>query len=259
MAIYITGDTHGDLTRFSLAYLPREQWSMEDYLLIPGDFGMIFYQNETDRKKLDYLENLNFQILFVDGNHEAFPSIYAYPVEEWCGGKVHRIRHNIRHLMRGQVYNIDGTTIFTMGGGYSLDKAFRLEGVSWWPEELPTQAEYDEARANLAAHGNKVDLIVTHAPPMEALQEFHTAGLISTISPKESRLNEFLEEVRNTVSYGHWYFGHLHQDMTMEEVRETTAFKYWYFSNLHLEPTLSRNMTAVWFDLYNAVTGEKIE
>jgi hypothetical protein len=26
---------------------------------------------------------------------------------------------------------------------------FRVQGVTWWPEELPSEAEYDEAIKNL--------------------------------------------------------------------------------------------------------------
>ena len=72
-----------------------------------------------------------------------------YPEEIWNGGRVHRIRPNILHLMRGQV--------FTMGGGYSIDAAMRIPGRSWWPEEMPSDDEYAEAWTNLAAHGNKID------------------------------------------------------------------------------------------------------
>lgn len=53
--------------------------------------------------------------------------------------------------MRGQVYHIQGISLFTMGGGYSRDKAMRVERVSWWEEEMPSEAEYEEAWRNLAA------------------------------------------------------------------------------------------------------------
>ena len=46
--------------------------------------------------------------VFIDGNHENYDRLSAYPVTEWRGGKVHRIADNILHLMRGQVFEIDG-------------------------------------------------------------------------------------------------------------------------------------------------------
>jgi hypothetical protein len=45
----------------------------------------------------------------------------AYPVEEWHGGKVHKIRPSVIHLMRGQVYELQGKKFFTFGGAQSHD------------------------------------------------------------------------------------------------------------------------------------------
>ena len=50
-------------------------------------------------------------MLFIDGNHENFDKLNSYPVETWCGGKVHKIRNNVIHLMCGEVYCIEGNTI----------------------------------------------------------------------------------------------------------------------------------------------------
>lgn len=71
---------------------------------------------------------------------------------EWNGGKVHQIRPSVLHLMRSQVFTIDGVKFFTMGGAFSHDKQFRKEGVSWWSQELPSCEEYEEAERNLEMH-----------------------------------------------------------------------------------------------------------
>ena len=63
------------------------------------------------------------------------------------------------HLMRGQIYDIEGLKIFTFGGASSHDKEYRIENVSWWRRELPDVFEMDEARENLERVDNKVDLI----------------------------------------------------------------------------------------------------
>ena len=136
--IYITGDTHGDQLRFIEGNMPSEsEWTSEDFLIICGDFGFVFSDSKIENQFLDYLENKPYTICFCDGNHENFPRIYRYPEQSWHGGRIHRIRDNIIHLMRGYVFTIDGKTIFTMGGAYSIDKYMRKEGYSWWKEELP--------------------------------------------------------------------------------------------------------------------------
>ena len=123
-----------------------------------ADYDCIY----SDEDKLDAIADLPFTVLFLDGNHECFPKIYSYPEEVWNGGKIHRVRQNIYHLMRGQVFEINGISSFTMGGGYSIDKIYRIPGRSWWPEEMPTQEEYKEAWDNLSKHDNRVDLIISH-------------------------------------------------------------------------------------------------
>ena len=59
MAIYITGDTHGDFRRFRPDIFP-EQNSMtkEDLALICGDFGGIWFGDERDNADLDWLDQL---------------------------------------------------------------------------------------------------------------------------------------------------------------------------------------------------------
>ena len=69
----------------------------------------------------------------------------TFSVSRWHGGKVHFIKESVIHLMRGQIYTIDGKTFFTFGGGYSCDIETRVEHRSWWQQELPTTQEWNEA------------------------------------------------------------------------------------------------------------------
>lgn len=207
--IYITGDTHGNIRQIQkLEEYCGHSWTKDEFLIICGDFGFVFMDDAEEKKDLDKLEKRPYTILFVDGNHENFPAIFRYPKEIWHGGRVHRIRKNILHLMRGQVFTIDGKSFFTFGGAASIDKEFRQEGISWWPEEIPVEAEYDEAVRNLKAHDMRVDYIVTHTMP---------ACLIAKYTPyarlgPDADLTYFLDEVWKDVSFRHWYCGHWHDN-----------------------------------------------
>ena len=139
--ILITGDTHGTIDYNKIKIINNANiLSKDDYLIIAGDFGGLFFEKELE-KQLSYYTKLPFMVLFVDGNHENFDLINSYPVSIWNGGKVHIIKDNIIHLMRGQIFTIEGKTIFTFGGGTSIDKMFRKEHVSWWKEEIPSEEE----------------------------------------------------------------------------------------------------------------------
>ena len=116
--IYITGDTHSDFSRFTEENFPiQSEMTKDDYVIICGDFGGVWtFEEESSREKelLDWLDNKNFTTLFVDGNHENYTRLYNYPIEEWKGGKVHKIRDLVLHLMRGEIFDIDNKKIFVL-------------------------------------------------------------------------------------------------------------------------------------------------
>lgn len=115
--IFITGDTHGDFTRFSSENFPEQKdMTKEDFVIICGDFGGVWDGSRRERYWLDWLEDKPFTTLFVSGNHENYDLLAGYPVEHWHGGKVQPIRASLLHLTRGQFFQIGGKRIFTMGG-----------------------------------------------------------------------------------------------------------------------------------------------
>ncbi|MEG2117094.1 MAG: metallophosphoesterase, partial [Clostridia bacterium] len=203
--IYITGDTHGEidigkLTQFAEA---NKNLSRSDYMIIAGDFGAVWNRETLDADLARY-EKFPFSILFVDGNHENFDLLDAYPIEIWNGGKVHKTKESIIHLMRGQVFEIEGKKFFTFGGATSVDKCNRTEGKSWWPQENPCDNDIVEANKNLSRVGNKVDIIITHSIDEKAL--YYPPMISNKYSIfQENRILSYFEDV---VEYKHWYFGH---------------------------------------------------
>lgn len=122
--IYFTGDTHGDFIRFSTDRFPEgRNCTKEDYVIILGDFGGVWKLKEdsAERYWLNWLDSKPWTTLFIDGNHENHARLDAMPVEEWHGGKTHRLRPSIIHLMRGQVFDIGGYCMFAFGGACSHD------------------------------------------------------------------------------------------------------------------------------------------
>ena len=122
MAIFITGDTHGDFIRFKKKiFYEQAELTKDDCVMIVGDFGDIWDGSAEDRHWLGWLEAKPFTTLFVSGNHENFDMLAEFPIEDWHGGRVQRVRPSVIHLMRGQIYDIQGRTFFTMGGASSHD------------------------------------------------------------------------------------------------------------------------------------------
>lgn len=227
--VYVTGDTHGDPERLSRCAL--KMLEANDTLIICGDFGFIWNDDKREQKLLNSLAKRKYNICFVDGTHENFTLLNKYPVKEWNGGSVHEIRQNILHLMRGQLFNIDGLSIFTMGGGESPDIDVRFETASWNRDEIPTQTELLAGAEHLDSVGCSVDVIITHEPPSK-IKGF--LKLSETDQIRVTALNSYFDELSATCNFKHWFFGSLHMDK--------------YISTTHI---------GVFKNIVNAHTGEK--
>ena len=68
--IFVTGDTHGDMERFSDPRL--KQLREGDTLIICGDFGFLWDGNKREKKNLKALAKKKYNICFLDGTHENF-------------------------------------------------------------------------------------------------------------------------------------------------------------------------------------------
>ncbi len=228
--IYITGDMHGDkkrLSPFKLRFLNEG-----DTLIVCGDFGFLWNNTNAEQNYLMSLGKRKYNICFIDGTHENFDLLNNYEISQWNGGKVHKIFGNLYHLMRGQIYEIEGRKIFTMGGGESSDIDIRRDVNAWSKDELPTQEELLEGAENLEVAGYDIDIIITHEPPLQV------KNFLNLNDPNEFRvsaLNAYFEELSNDCKFRKWYFGSLHVDK--------------YISGSH---------RAIFKDIVKATTGEKV-
>lgn len=231
MSIFLTGDIHGDIyPRFNTTKFPWQKFmTKNDYVIVLGDFGIPWNNSKTDNYMLNELKKRPFTTLFIDGNHENFDLLNSYPVETWNGGKVHKLNDSVYHLMRGQVFTLQGKTFFTFGGAsshdisdgvldpYDDDFAFkvkqlqkqgkymwRVNHISWWKEELPSDEECEEGMENLRKHDFHVDYILSHTPP--------TSVFLQIVSGEPDATNKYLQTVKDMTDYKQWYFGHMHTD-----------------------------------------------
>lgn len=213
--IYITGDTHRELDIHTInpdEFAAGRNLTRDDYVIIAGDFGCIWDGDDGDRFWLKWINSLPWTTLFIDGNHENFDVLNTYPEQMWHGGKVHRIRDNIYHLMRGEIFSIDGQTIFVFGGGFSHDVAYRVEHRSWWKDELPTNAEVKNAYDHLESVNWKVDYVITHDIYQSSDFTGRYTWSMNPYGPGYADIHSVLEDINNKLDYKVWYHGHYHAD-----------------------------------------------
>lgn len=230
--LLVTGDTHGNFSRFSKRNYGQYLGS-KDIVIICGDFGLLWEDDKEFLYWKKFFEERTWTTLFVGGNHENYDMLESYPVEMWNGGKVRKIAgEKIIHLERGQVFQIEGKKIFTFGGASShdieggiLDRSnpdfrnkvihlrkrnvnFRVLNESWWEHELPSEEEMQEGLENLKKANSEVDIIISHCCSNITQANFGVKG--------KDVLTDYFDIIEETVSFKHWYFGHYHQDRILD-------------------------------------------
>lgn len=239
MAVYITGDCHGDFNKFSTKkFSDQKKLMRDDYVIVCGDFGL-WHDCKEERHNLDWLASKSFSLLFVDGNHENFDRLKnEFPVVDFHGGKAHKIRDNVYHLMRGYVFDLCGKKFFIFGGASSHDiqdgilyfedykdakalvkdynrrtemgQMLRINHISWWKEELPSEYEMRRGRENLKKVGYKVDYVISHCLPQSMVNFLYGGKSDSDI------LTRYFERLlQNGLTFKKWYAGHYHRDIQL--------------------------------------------
>lgn len=209
--IYLAADIHGHIRLDRLKKeLDRLTFTDSDYLILLGDAGIVWSAMEHSEVRA-YYDSLPCKTLFLDGNHENFDLLYQYPQDLFCGGHVHRVSDKIFHLMRGEVYSLDGESFFVFGGGFSAKKLTNSSPVFIWEQEMPSKAEYENGIQNLKRANFSVDYVLTHVAPT-AVAENMGAALFS----EEKVLNDYLQEISGKIRYKKWYFGHYHKDAELQ-------------------------------------------
>ena len=217
--IYITGDTHGDPRRLSAAALSRLREN--DTLIVCGDFGFIWDGSARENRLLRELGSRKYHICFLDGTHENFELLNAYPEQLWRYGAVRVISGNLRYLKRGELYHMEGKKVFVMGGGESPDMEMRQHTAYWSRDEMPSREDLYRGLANLEKNDFTVDLILTHEPAQKT-KEF--LSIDDGAEPRFTALNAYLDEIRKVCTFDRWFFGSMHRDVKVSP-KETAVFQ----------------------------------
>lgn len=223
MSLWVTGDTHGhiDLKKIKLwseYYNPTSK----DFLLICGDFGSIFNENQTRKEKeiLELFGRQKFTTLFIDGNHDNHRKIREYPREiverENIIGIFNIINNKLLYIDRGHIFTINGDMCIGIGGASSIDKKYRKENIDWWSTELinKDEEEYIIEQINKI---KKVKYVFTHASPLKKLEMVYDEFDLNRRFYDPTTV--FLDYVEENLKYEKWFCGHYHIDKTIGNFR----------------------------------------
>lgn len=236
---------HGDFWRLTKRQRSRLPFQLKenDFLIVCGDFGLLWKKDREFQYNLKWLSNLPFKILWIPGNHENYNMMEEYPIEQWCGGKVRHIaRNKIILLERGQIFAIEDKTFFAFGGASSHDiaggildrnspaykeeykrasrsgKPFRILNESWWEQELPTHEEMQEGRNNLVQAGYRVDYVITHCMSGSMQRDLECYYIRKDLPERvfeNDILTDYFDELEQKLQYKYWFCGHYHVNVQL--------------------------------------------
>lgn len=213
-------DIHGAFDSWLGDFCNTYNTTKEDILIIAGDAGILYYGDNSKREKCvkEYIANLPITLLCVRGNHEDRPQnrigktsmIQTY--NNFIQGEIYTQPEfpNILYAIDGEEYNIEGRTILTVGGAYSVDKEYRLLRNWYWnPQEELTDSEMDKIIGQCGS--THFNFVITHTCPIEWEPTYlFIYGINQTKVSK--RMENFLSKLEKEIKYDKWIFGHYHGD-----------------------------------------------
>lgn len=161
------------------------------------------------------MKKYGFYIYCVRGNHEARPQNVEGMKLIWdenVSGEVWYEERwpRIRYFKDFGAYQIDGHSTLIIGGAYSVDKFYRLQnGLKWFEDEQLSADEMAECLEMV--RGKKWDLIFSHTCPLSWMPTDLFLAQIDQ-STVDNTMEKWLEEVKSSVSFGLWAFGHYHSN-----------------------------------------------
>lgn len=220
--VWVTGDTHGQFDWLK-SWCKNNHTTYEDALIILGDAGIMYYDQEHEQtKKIKQLiSECPITLLCIRGNHEARPIhtkgiefIYEENDPVIPSGYYYESAYpNIRYIADGSTFNINGNRCLFIGGAYSVDKEYRLmSGWRWFEDEELTDEEMTDILDKI--DHKHYDYVFTHTCP----EKWQPRDLFLSIfdqSKVSKKMEQFLTTVSEIITFRYWYFGHYHDNRHM--------------------------------------------
>ncbi|WP_427019397.1 metallophosphoesterase family protein (plasmid) [Pseudarthrobacter sp. P1] len=198
--ILIGGDWHGNVgwMQVVLRQAARDGFTM---IVHVGDLAVLWPgEMKFTHRLARLLDELGITMVFIDGNHDVHPKLRALPLN---GAGFGIISDRLLYAPRGHRWMIGGLRFGALGGAYSIDRQWRVEGQSWWMGEEVIPADVERL-----GH-DPLDVLITHEVPagIDLVSEFDLPEFLE----RESFISRQLvrEAVRNTtprrVFSGHWH------------------------------------------------------
>ena len=218
--IYLTGDTHGDVSRIE-EFCEQYETDGNDVLIILGDAGINYDGGRRDHAIKQFLKKQPITLFCIHGNHEQRPyTIDGYKEKLWRSGIVYCEEEypNLLFAKDGEIFDLDGKKAIVIGGAYSVDREYRLaNGYRWWPNEQPSDDVKQYVELQLDRLGWRVDLVLSHTTPLKyEPTEVFLSGIDQSTVDKSTEI--WLDDIEDRLDYQRWYCGHYHTEKEIDKL-----------------------------------------
>lgn len=174
--MFFIGDCHGMFPTY------KKMVKKMDHSLLLGDVGIGF---RTSRGVTKFPVGIHPNHKFFDGNHDH---------AELC--------KEIPNYVGRYSYHDNG--IFTISGGWSIDKIHRIPNIDWWKSEQLSEQEMKEAKELYIK--SKPSIVCTHVPLKSVRLMLFGDHIDSTLDYTEC----FFDDLFRIHQPDYWIFGHCH-------------------------------------------------
>lgn len=183
----LIGDIHGRIYDYQ-AYSIH---SFDGPTIQVGDFGVGFAGPYWHENVASWQKD-NPQHRFIRGNHDDPARCKTMP----------------GYITDGRV---EGHTMF-IGGAWSIDHAWRTEGINWWKDEELSYGQFEQLIDIYSVVRPRV--MITHdCPTLAAVELFQKRGLLiggSSAKLENTRTASAFQTMYSIHQPAFWFFGHWH-------------------------------------------------
>lgn len=268
MSVYITGDTHGDLTRIE-EFILKFGCTKDDIIAIMGDVGINYYGKENEKSAKKKYNEFGPTLFCIQGNHEERPYNFAsYKMKKWNGGIVYYEEEfpNLIFAKDGEVYNLNGQQVLVLGGAYSVDKWYRIIrtyiNFRFILSEQLTETEYENAL--LFIRGQKADTNGKIRKSLERVYASFPQGICSWFKDEQpsDEIKDFVAKQLDKIKSVDAVFSHtcptkytptemflssIDQDSVdhstenwLDEIENKLDYKKWYCGHWHTNKKIDK-------------------
>ena len=207
MKALLLGDTHAVIHSLEDAFKVAAELECESILQL-GDYGFWPKDPIISEQYLmqvpDLVSRYEVMLHWLPGNHEDYEAVNFLENARRHWGEFVSDSFGAYYTGRVNSWSSNDLTFAVAGGAYSVDRKYRTENVSWFADEVLTDADADK----LIENTDKIDILFAHDAPIDLSTIINKGMQWNLDASDESRvvLKRIVDHFKpKYLVHGHWH------------------------------------------------------